>query len=53
MGGWIREARDRVLSAGGTASLATAAVWDRVFRAGVSAERGRDGRAEWRRRVGL
>ena len=49
----MREARDHVLSTGGIASLATAAVWDRVFRAGVSAEKGRDGRAAWRRRGGL
>ncbi len=51
--GGMREARDCVLRAGGSASLATVAVWDRVFRAGVSAGRGRDGWAEWHRRVRL
>ena len=53
VGGGMREARERVLRAGGLASLATAVVWDRVFRAGVSAGRGRDGWAEWHRRVRL
>ena len=53
MGGGMQEVRDHVLRAGGTASLATAAVWDRVFRAGVLAGSEIGGRAEWRRRWGL
>ena len=44
----MREARDRVLWAGGAASLVVAAACEWVFRAGLSVETGTGWRDMWR-----